>query len=83
MRCAKSRRLNGYAPKNEQAVLQREVFMALHLILGNSGAGKSHYLYEHVLEEAAANPGRTYYVLVPEQFTVSTQREFEIGRAHV
>ncbi len=76
MRCAKSRRLNGYAPKNEQAVLQREVFMALHLILGNSGAGKSHYLYEHVLEEAAANPGRTYYVLVPEQFTVSTQREF-------
>ncbi len=50
--------------------------MSLHLILGNSGAGKSHYLYEHILKEAAANPGRTYYVLVPEQFTAATQREF-------
>lgn len=50
--------------------------MSLHLILGNSGAGKSHYLYEHILKEAAAHPGRRYYVLVPEQFTVSTQREF-------
>lgn len=50
--------------------------MSLHLILGNSGAGKSHYLYEHILKEAAQHPERTYYVLVPEQFTVSTQREF-------
>ncbi|MGN0345376.1 MAG: PD-(D/E)XK nuclease family protein [Lachnospiraceae bacterium] len=50
--------------------------MALHLILGNSGAGKSHYLYEHVLSEAGKHPERTYYVLVPEQFTMATQREF-------
>lgn len=50
--------------------------MALHLILGNSGAGKSHYLYEHILAEAAGHPKRTYYVLVPEQFTMATQREF-------
>ena len=50
--------------------------MALHLILGNSGAGKSHYLYEHILSEAGQHPERTYYVLVPEQFTMATQREF-------
>ncbi|MDD7642623.1 MAG: exodeoxyribonuclease V subunit gamma [bacterium] len=50
--------------------------MALHLILGNSGAGKSHYLYEHILAEAAKHPKLTYYVIVPEQFTMATQREF-------
>lgn len=50
--------------------------MALHLILGNSGAGKSHYLYEHILAEAKKHPRRTYYVLVPEQFTMATQWEF-------
>ncbi len=50
--------------------------MALHFILGNSGSGKSDWLYEHVLTEAAAHPKRTYYVLVPEQFTMATQREF-------
>lgn len=49
--------------------------MALHLILGNSGAGKSHYLYEHILAEASKHPERTYYVLVPEQFTMASQRE--------
>lgn len=50
--------------------------MALHLILGNSGSGKSEYLYEHILQEAKAHPKRTYYVLVPEQFTMATQRAF-------
>lgn len=50
--------------------------MALHLILGNSGAGKSDRLYEHILVEAGQHPKRTYYVLVPEQFTMATQREF-------
>ena len=50
--------------------------MALHLILGNSGAGKSHYLYEQILSEAGQHPERIYYVIVPEQFTMATQREF-------
>lgn len=50
--------------------------MALHFILGNSGSGKSGYLYEHILKEAKAHPKRTYYVLVPEQFTMATQRAF-------
>lgn len=56
--------------------------MALHLILGNSGAGKSHDLYEHILDEAGKHPERTYYVLVPEQFTMATQREFVRRQKH-
>ncbi len=49
--------------------------MSLQFIFGNSGSGKSTYLYEKVLKEAAANPEKTYLVLVPEQFTMQTQRE--------
>ena len=56
--------------------------MALHLILGNSGAGKSHYLYEQVLGEARQHPERIYYVIVPEQFTMATQREFVRRQEH-
>lgn len=56
--------------------------MALHLILGNSGAGKSDRLYEHILSEAEKHPKRTYYVLVPEQFTMATQREFVTRQEH-
>ena len=56
--------------------------MALHLVLGNSGAGKSHYLFEHILSEAGKHPERTYYVIVPEQFTMATQREFVRRQEH-
>ncbi len=49
--------------------------MSLQFIFGNSGSGKSTYLYEQVLEEARKNPKKNYIVLVPEQFTMSTQRE--------
>ncbi len=50
--------------------------MALHLILGNSGSGKSHYLYEKILAEAKLHPDRSFFVIVPEQFSMATQREF-------
>ena len=49
--------------------------MSLQFIFGNSGSGKSTYLYEKVLKEAETNPEKTYLVLVPEQFTMQTQRE--------
>ncbi|MFI3171254.1 MAG: helicase-exonuclease AddAB subunit AddB [Eubacteriales bacterium] len=49
--------------------------MSLQLILGNSGAGKTHYLYERVIEESIANPNRNYLIIVPEQFTMQTQKE--------
>lgn len=49
--------------------------MSLQFILGNSGAGKSHYLYEHIIKAAQEHPEKTYLVIVPEQFTMQTQKE--------
>lgn len=49
--------------------------MSLRFIFGNSGSGKSHYLFEHVITESMKFPERKYIVLVPEQFTLQTQRE--------
>lgn len=49
--------------------------MSLQFIFGNSGSGKSDYLYEYVLKEAAAHPKQNFLILVPEQYTMQTQRE--------
>ena len=49
--------------------------MSLQFILGGSGSGKSHRLYTSVIEEAQNNPGKNYIIVVPEQFTMQTQRE--------
>lgn len=48
--------------------------MALQFILGNSGAGKSRYLYEKIIKESMEHPKKNYLVLVPEQFTMQTQK---------
>ena len=50
--------------------------MALQLILGSSGTGKSHYLYHHIINESIKNKKNNYMVIVPEQFTMSTQKDF-------
>ena len=49
--------------------------MSLQFIFGNSGSGKSHYLYQQIVEESIRHPEKNYLVLVPEQFTMQTQRE--------
>ena len=49
--------------------------MSLQFIFGNSGSGKSTWLYQQVLAEAACNPEKNYLIIVPEQFTMQTQRE--------
>ena len=49
--------------------------MALKLILGNSGSGKTEYIYEQVVKLAEANPRKNYLCLVPEQYTMQTQRK--------
>ena len=56
--------------------------MALQLILGNSGSGKTEYLYHRIVEEAEAHPDGQYLVLVPEQFTLQTQRELVEKASH-
>ena len=48
--------------------------MSLQFIIGSSGAGKSHYAYQTIIREAMAHPEKRYYVIVPEQFTMQTQK---------
>ncbi len=50
--------------------------MSLQFIFGNSGSGKSDWLYTHVLEQAQKHPKKQFLFLVPEQFTMQTQKEF-------
>lgn len=49
--------------------------MSLQLILGNSGAGKTHYLYEEIIQQSIQHPEVNYLVIVPEQYTMQTQKE--------
>jgi ATP-dependent helicase/nuclease subunit B len=49
--------------------------MALRYIVGSSGSGKSDYLYRELLAQANQNPDRNFYLIVPEQFTMQTQKE--------
>lgn len=49
--------------------------MSLRLILGNSGSGKTHTLFEMITKLAEENPDKNYIVVVPEQFTLSTQHD--------
>lgn len=55
--------------------VERRGKMALQMILGRSGAGKSHQLYEKVIEQSIKHPEKQYFVIVPEQFTMQTQRD--------
>ncbi len=48
--------------------------MALTFIYGNSGSGKSEYIYTKVADMAEHAPYQRYFVVVPEQFTMATQR---------
>ena len=49
--------------------------MSLQFIFGNSGSGKSQLLYRNLIEESCRHPERNYIVIVPEQFTMQTQRD--------
>lgn len=49
--------------------------MALQFVMGGSGSGKTRYLYEKLIEESMKYPDQQYVVIVPEQFTMQTQKE--------
>lgn len=49
--------------------------MSLQLVFGSAGCGKSTYLQQTLIEEAAKNPKRNYILLVPDQFTMQTQMD--------
>ena len=50
--------------------------MSLQFIFGNSGFGKTTTIYEKIIQESMEYPDRRYYCIVPEQFTLQTQRDF-------
>ncbi len=49
--------------------------MALHWVFGSSGSGKTHYLYNHVISLSKEESSGQYLVIVPEQFTMQTQKD--------
>lgn len=49
--------------------------MSLQFVLGGSGSGKSHYLYERIIQDSMEHPETNYLVIVPEQFTLQTQKD--------
>lgn len=50
--------------------------MALQIIIGGSGSGKSTQVCKRILTAAAENPKKNYFVIVPDQFTMQTQMDF-------
>ena len=53
--------------------------MSLKFWLGGATSDKSRQMMKFILEDAASNPGRQYLVVVPEQFSLSTQRELVLN----
>ncbi|CRZ33438.1 DNA helicase/exodeoxyribonuclease V subunit B [Herbinix hemicellulosilytica] len=49
--------------------------MSLQLYLGSSGSGKSYQMYHRIIEESIQNPDTNYLIIVPEQFTLQTQKD--------
>ena len=49
--------------------------MSLQFIIGGSGSGKTRRLYNDLIEQAAGNPDGRYFAIVPEQFTMQTQKD--------
>ncbi len=54
---------------------ERRDIMSLQLILGSSGSGKSYQLYKEIIAKSMQYPDSNYLVIVPEQFTLQTQKD--------
>lgn len=48
--------------------------MALEFVFAGSGLGKSTYVQNRMIEDALRNRDKDYYLIVPDQFTMSTQK---------
>ncbi len=48
--------------------------MGLQLVIGGSGSGKSYYMYKQLIDQAIACPQEKFIVIVPEQYTMETQK---------
>ncbi len=50
--------------------------MGLRILYGRSGSGKSTKLYQDMIAQAMEHANKQYMVIVPEQFTMQTQKNF-------
>ena len=48
--------------------------MALRMIIGRSGQGKTEEMLREIVEESCRHPDRNYFLIVPEQFSLEMQR---------
>lgn len=53
--------------------------MSLRFFFGPSGAGKSKRLYQEIMERSLAHSEKNYLIIVPDQFTMQTQKELVIS----
>ena len=49
--------------------------MALTLVTGGSGSGKTEYIYNKIIDWSLREPERRFFVLVPEQATMQAQKD--------
>ena len=49
--------------------------MSLRFYFGPSGSGKSHRIYEEIMQRAVQELGRNFLIIVPDQFTMQTQKD--------
>ena len=49
--------------------------MSLQFYFGPSGAGKSRTIYEEITRRAEENPKQNFLIIVPDQFTMQTQKD--------
>lgn len=57
--------------------------MEVIFITGSSGCGKSRKLYDKLSEESVQNPGKRFFLVVPEQFTMQAQKNIvELSPRH-
>ena len=47
----------------------------LQFVVGSSGTGKSACVFDRIIRESQEHPEKNYLVIVPEQFTLQTQKE--------
>ena len=49
--------------------------MSLQFYFGPSGSGKSRQLYQEITRRAGENPKQNFLIIVPDQFTMQTQKD--------
>ena len=64
-----------YTVRKQADMTVKENHMALHLITGSAGAGKSYMVYQTVIAKSGRNPGRGLSDIGTGTVTMQTQKE--------